>query len=120
SLPETGETEGMFDYERLKKIRPGAILVNVGRGTAIVTDDLVRAAGEGHFAGVCLDVTDPEPLPADHPLWDIEHVYITPHVSGRFNAPVTYEIVLDIFAENLRRYLAGEPLVNRVDRGIGY
>ncbi|MBQ1399215.1 MAG: D-2-hydroxyacid dehydrogenase [Lachnospiraceae bacterium] len=120
SLPETGETEGMFDYERLKKIRPGAILVNVGRGTAIVTDDLVRAAGEGHFAGVCLDVTDPEPLPADHPLWDIEHVYITPHISGRFNAPVTYEIVLDIFAENLRRYLAGEPLENRVDRGIGY
>ena len=120
SLPETGETAGLFDYARLKKIRPGAILVNVGRGSAIVTDDLARAAAEGHFAGVCLDVTDPEPLPADHPLWDMEHVYITPHISGRFNAPLTYERVLDIFDGNLRRYLAGEPLEHVVDRGIGY
>lgn len=120
SLPETEETVHLFDETRLRKIKKGAILVNVGRGTAIVTDDLLRVVKDGHFAGVCLDVTDPEPLPKNHPLWNMEHVYLTPHISGRFNAAVTFDKVLEIFHDNLKRYAEGQPLHNVVDKSIGY
>lgn len=120
SLPETEETVHLFDETRLRKIKKGAILVNVGRGTAIVTDDLLRVVKDGHFAGVCLDVTDPEPLPKNHPLWNMEHVYLTPHISGRFNAAVTFDKVLEIFHDNLKRYAEGQPLHNIVDKSIGY
>ncbi len=120
SLPETEETVHLFDYERLSKIKKGAILVNVGRGTAIVTDDLVRLQKEDHFSGICLDVTDPEPLPRNHPLWNMKHVYLTPHISGRFNAAVTFDRVLDIFENNLRAFTEGRPLQNIVDKSIGY
>lgn len=120
SLPETEETVHLFDEARLRKIKKGAILVNVGRGTAIVTDDLLRVIKDGHFAGVCLDVTDPEPLPKNHPLWNMEHVYLTPHISGRFNAAVTFDKVLEIFHDNLKRYAEGQPLQNVVDKSIGY
>lgn len=120
SLPETEETVHLFDETRLRKIKKGAILVNVGRGTAIVTDDLLRVIKDGHFAGVCLDVTDPEPLPKNHPLWNMEHVYLTPHISGRFNAAVTFDKVLEIFHDNLKRYAEGQPLQNVVDKSIGY
>lgn len=120
SLPETEETVHLFDETRLRKIKKGAILVNVGRGTAIVTDDLLRVVKDGHFAGVCLDVTDPEPLPKNHPLWNMEHVYLTPHISGRFNAAVTFDKVLEIFHDNLKRYAEGQPLQNVVDKSIGY
>ena len=120
SLPETVETVHLFDEARLRKIKKGAILVNVGRGTAIVTEDLLRVVKDGHFSGVCLDVTDPEPLPRNHPLWNMEHVYLTPHISGRFNASVTFDKVLQIFHDNLQRYVEGKPLNNIVDKSIGY
>lgn len=120
SLPETQETVHLFDETRLRRMKKGAILVNVGRGTAIVTEDLLRVMKEGYLSGVCLDVTDPEPLPKNHPLWNTEHVYITPHISGRFNAEVTYDRVLNIMRENLLRYIDGKPLENIVDRSIGY
>ena len=120
SLPETAETIHLFDEARLRRMKKGAILVNVGRGSAIVTEDLLRVMKEGYLSGVCLDVTDPEPLPKNHPLWNTEHVYITPHISGRFNAEVTYDRVLGIMRDNLKRYIAGEKLENIVDRSIGY
>lgn len=120
SLPETEETVHLFDEARLRKIKKGAILVNVGRGTAIVTEDLLRVMKDGHFSGVCLDVTDPEPLPKNHPLWNMEHVYLTPHISGRFNAAVTFDKVLQIFHDNLKLYAEGKPLQNVVDKSIGY
>ena len=120
SLPETAETIHLFDEARLRKMKKGAILVNVGRGTAVVTEDLLKIMKEGYLAGACLDVTDPEPLPKNHPLWNTEHVYITPHISGRFNAEVTYDRVLNIFRTNLLHYLAGEPLDNIVNKSIGY
>ncbi len=120
SLPETEETIHLFDENRLRKMKKGAILVNVGRGSAIVTEDLLKVMREGYLAGVCLDVTNPEPLPKNHPLWNTEHVYITPHISGRFNAAVTYDFVLNILKDNLVRYLNNEPLENVVNKKLGY
>ena len=120
SMPETPETVHMFDYDRLHRMKPGSILINVGRGSAIVTNDLLRVMQEGYLSGVCLDVTDPEPLPKNHALWNTENVYITPHISGRFNAAVTFDYVMNIFYDNLTHYIHNEPLEHIVDRKIGY
>lgn len=120
SMPETPETIHLFDYERLHRMKPGSILINVGRGSAIVTNDLLRVMQEGRLSGVCLDVTDPEPLPKNHALWNMENVYITPHISGRFNAAVTFDFVMDIFHKNLMHYVNGEPLEHVVDKKLGY
>ncbi len=120
SLPETAESVGLFDERRLRLMKPGSILLNVGRGTAIVTGDLMKVAAEGKFRGVCLDVTDPEPLPADHPLWDMERVYITPHMSGGFRSGANFARVMDVIRQNLIRADRGEPFLHIVDRSIGY
>ena len=120
SLPGTPETKGLFNEELMRKMKKGAILLNVGRGSAIVMDDLVRIMKDGHLTAACLDVTDPEPLPKNHALWNTENVYITPHIAGRFNAAVTYDKVLGIFHDNLIRFLAGEKLENIVDKKRGY
>ena len=120
SMPGTPETAGMFGEDMLRRMKKGAVLLNVGRGNAVVMDDLVRVMRDRHLSGVCLDVTDPEPLPKNHALWNAEHVYITPHIAGRFNAAVTFDKVLCIFRDNLERYMAGKPLENIVDRKKGY
>ena len=120
SLPETSETVSLFNAERLRKMKKGSILVNVGRGTAIDTMALYEVMQEGHLGAACLDVTDPEPLPKNHPLWNTKNIYITPHISGRFNAHVTFDLVLKIFRENLTHYLNQEPLEHIVNRHIGY
>lgn len=120
SLPETEETVHLFDEARFRKMKKGAILINVGRGSAIVTEDLLKIMREGYLSGACLDVTDPEPLPKNHPLWNTEHVYITPHISGRFNAAVTYDYVLNIMRTNLIHYLNNEPLEHVVNKKLGY
>ena len=120
SLPSTDETAGLFDYERLCTIKKGAILINVGRGDAIVTDALVEAVKEGHFKAVCLDTMAPEPLPEGHPLWTLPNVYITPHVSGGFRAGVNYENVIAVVRENLRRVARNEAPLHVVDRNLGY
>jgi phosphoglycerate dehydrogenase-like enzyme len=120
SLPETVETVHLFDEARLRKMKKGAMIINVGRGTAIVTDALLKVMEEEYLSAACLDVTDPEPLPRNHKLWNTKHVYITPHISGRFNAQVTFDKVLRIFHDNLVRYVNGEKLQNIVDRKIGY
>ena len=121
SLPETRETIGMFDLTRLSLCKKGSILVNVGRGSAIVTDDLITVCRQGQFTGVALDVYEQEPLPEDSPLWDTPGVYMTPHVSGGFrNAQITVDYVLTIIRNNLLHYAAGEKLDNIVDKSIGY
>ena len=120
SLPGTPATTGLFDEALLRKMKQGAVLLNVGRGSAIVMDDLVRVMRDGHLSAACLDVTEPEPLPKNHALWNTKHVYITPHIAGRFNAAVTYDKVLSIFADNLDRWLDGQILSNIVDRKRGY
>ncbi len=119
SLPLNDQTRGMIHRERLAQLRPHALLVNVARGAIVVHDDLVEALAGGRLAGAVLDVTDPEPLPPESPLWDMENVIITPHVGGQ--SARRADDVTDLFCENLRRYLAGEPLINYLaDKKLGF
>lgn len=113
------ETRGLFRREVLRQFRPGALLVNVARGALIPHDDLVEALREGWIAGAALDVTDPEPLPPESPLWDMENVIITPHVGGQ--SARRADDITRMFCANLRRYLEGRPLINLVtDRRLGF
>ncbi|MDD6674466.1 MAG: D-2-hydroxyacid dehydrogenase [Lactimicrobium massiliense] len=120
SLPQTPDTIHIMNKEHLALTKPGSILINVGRGSAIDETALIPLQKNDHFAGVCLDVFEHEPLPKNNPLWNLPHTLCTPHIAGRFNAEVTYDRVLSIFADNLKRYLAGEPLHHTVDRKLGY
>ena len=117
-VPLTDQTRGMIGPAQLAAMKEGSYLINVGRGPVVVTDALVAALEDGHLAGACLDVTDPEPLPSGHPLWAMENVVITPHVSGR--SELTSRIWKETYLENLRRFAAGEPLRNVVDKDAGY
>ncbi|QDV07230.1 Glycerate dehydrogenase [Planctomycetes bacterium Poly30] len=117
-VPLTEETEGMIDARTLGLMKPGAYLVNIARGAVVDTDALVGALESGRLAGACLDVTDPEPLPPGHVLWSLDNVVITPHVASR--ATLTNERRATLLEENLRRFGAGEPLLNVVDKAAGY
>ena len=112
------ETEGVIDGRRLGLLAPGACLVNVARGRHVVTDDLVAALRDGTLGSAGLDVTDPEPLPDGHPLWDLPNAIVTPHTAN------TEEMAEPLLAarvtDNVRRWMAGEPLVGPVDPALGY
>ncbi len=120
SLPGTDSVAGMFDERRLRLMKRSAILLNVGRGNAVVTEDLIRVMADGHLRAACLDVMDPEPLPEDHPLWTAPRVYITPHISGGYRAGVNYDRVIDTAVRNLTLVLQGKPPIHTVDRTLGY
>lgn len=122
ALPGTAETRGMFDAKRFKKMKAGAIFVNVGRGFIVDTDDLTDALQKGLLRGAVLDVTDPEPLPEKHPLRHMENVILTPHISGVSwgENGFTRRRILDIFCENMKRDQNREPKRNRIDFGKGY
>lgn len=117
ALPLTDDTKDLFDSTFFAAVKPGAIFVNVGRGQTVVTDDLVKALESGHVAAAGLDVTEPEPLPADNPLWRRDDVIITPHVAGVGGERERHKVLL---LENLRRYIAGDHLLNVVDPVKGY
>jgi len=117
ALPLTPETTGLLDADFFSAAKHGAFLINVGRGPTVVTDDLVAALNTGQIAGAALDVTDPEPLPTDHPLWQMGNVIITPHVSSRDSNRARHMMLLK---ENLRRFAAGDALLNVVDPELGY
>jgi phosphoglycerate dehydrogenase-like enzyme len=117
ALPITPETTGIYDSTFFAAAKPGAYFINVGRGKSVVTDELVAALRSGQIAGAGLDVTDPEPLPADHPLWQMNNVIITPHVAGNGSNRNRHMLVL---RENLRRFVAGDALLNVVDPELGY
>ncbi|MDO5122928.1 MAG: NAD(P)-dependent oxidoreductase, partial [Erysipelotrichaceae bacterium] len=104
----------------LRLLKKDAVLLNVGRGNSVITDDLIKVMNEGHLKAACLDVMDPEPLPKGHPLWTTPRVYITPHISGGYRAGVNYERVIDTVINNLTLYLEGKPPVHIVDRTLGY
>lgn len=120
SLPNTPATRHIVDYKLLGRMKKNAVLVNVGRGNAIVTDDLARALNEGLIFGAALDVTDPEPLPKEHPLWDAANVIITPHTSGQYHLPETFERIIRLAAENLRAFTTGGKIKSVVDFKTGY
>ncbi|BDI30150.1 3-phosphoglycerate dehydrogenase [Capsulimonas corticalis] len=118
TLPQTEKTRGFLGPEEFETMKHGAILINTGRGATIETDAMLAALNSGKLGAALLDVTDPEPLPEGHPLWTTPNVFITPHYSG---AHPEYDERADrIFLENLRRYLAGEALINVVDKEEGY
>ncbi len=117
-LPLTDDTTGFLQEADLRAMKPTAYVYNVGRGKSIDRIALLNALQEGWIAGAGLDVTDPEPLPADDPLWGLPNVILTQHTSG--SSPRIQEKVLAIFRKNLRRYLAGESLINVVDPVTGY
>jgi len=118
AVPLTPDTTDLFDQAFFDAMKPGGYFINMGRGRSAVTDDLVAALRSGQLAGAGLDVTEPEPLPAGHPLWTLPNVIISPHVSSGSDVQgQRFELLL---VENLRRYVAGEPLLNVVDIERGY
>jgi phosphoglycerate dehydrogenase-like enzyme len=118
ATPLTPETTGIFDQRFFAAMKKGGYFISVGRGQSTITDDLVAALRSGQLGGAGLDVTEPEPLPAGHPLWAMPNVIISPHVSASSDAQGERYWIL--IAENLRRYVAGEPLLNVVDIKRGY
>ncbi|WP_230424173.1 D-2-hydroxyacid dehydrogenase [Prauserella cavernicola] len=116
--PLTEQTKGMFDTRAFDAMKDDARFINVGRGELVVTGDLVAALGSGHIAGAALDVFDIEPLPAESPLWTMDNVHVSPHMSGDFVG--WRNALVGVFADNFRRWHAGRPLVNIVDKQLGY
>ncbi len=112
--PETPETRGLFDSSAFKAMKNSAYLINIGRGKIVQLDALVEALRAGELAGAGLDVFEVEPLPADHPLWGMDNVVITPHIAGL--GPHTGERRHRVLLDNLARFVAGEPLINVVDK----
>ncbi|MDQ2927853.1 MAG: D-2-hydroxyacid dehydrogenase [Pseudomonadota bacterium] len=118
SLPLTSETHGLFSTARLAAMKRGAYLYNVGRGALVDPAALLTALRSGQLAGAGLDVTEPEPLPADSPLWAEPNVLITAHSSGL--TPRSYERYRALLLDNMQRFSRGETLVNIVDKRLGY
>ena len=120
ALPNTPQTYHIMNEERLSSMKRGSILLNVGRGTAIDQEALAKALRNGPLAGASIDVTDPEPLPTDHPLWRCENLLLTPHVAGDYHLQETLDQIVELFIDNLGRYAGGRALRNPVDRKTGY
>lgn len=116
--PLTEQTKGMFDAEAFAAMKPGARFVNVGRGELVVTADLIDALRAGRPAGAAIDVFDTEPLPSDSPLWTMEGVLVSPHMSGDVTG--WRATLVELFADNFERWQTGRPLRNVVDKQLGY
>ena len=119
-LPETLETEGILNRARIELLPDDAVVVNVGRGSAVDQEALVDALRGGRLGGAALSVAVPEPLPPDPPLWQTPRLILTPHCAGDMALPYTCDRVVDMFLENLERYAAGEPLRYTPNRRRGY
>lgn len=117
-LPMTDDTHHFFDKEMFKVMKKTAVFINIGRGGTVDEQALIHALKKGVIKGASLDVFEQEPLPTDSPLWQMENVILTPHISG--DTPHYDDRATDLFAENLRRYLNHEPLLNLVNRERQY
>ena len=120
ALPSTPETENILSRQRIALLPPDAYVINVGRGSALDQDALTEALNSDRLAGAALDVMVPEPLPPDHPMWNARSLILTPHVSGNMTLGYTCDVNVDMFCQDLANYAAGRPLVNLVDRTLGY
>jgi phosphoglycerate dehydrogenase-like enzyme len=121
AVPNTADTRNLLGKSEIAQMKPTSYVVNIGRGSTIDEPALIDALREGRIAGAALDVFAQEPLPADSPLWQLAQqgkVIITPHIAG--GTPNYEQRAVELFAENLRRFIAGEPLVNQVDFERGY
>jgi len=118
AAPLNEHTRGMIDKRRLRLLPPEAVLVNVARGPLVVESDLVEVLQSGHLWGAALDVTEEEPLAAESPLWELPNVIITPHVAGQRASRI--EDMTNLFCENLRLFQSEQPLINRVDKRLGF
>ena len=118
AVPLTDETRGIIGARELALLPEGAVVINVGRGPLIDEGALIAALQSGHLGGASLDVFDPEPLPAESPLWELPNVMVTPHVSGTHDRVSRY--TTDLFLENLARYVGERPLLNEAKRDRGY
>jgi phosphoglycerate dehydrogenase-like enzyme len=116
--PHTPATEGLVGREALARLRPSARVINLGRASILDEVELRRALVEGRIAGAALDVFESEPLSSGHPLWDVPNLLLSPHMAG--DAVGWREAVAGLFDENLRRWLSGQPLLNVVDKALGY
>jgi D-3-phosphoglycerate dehydrogenase len=117
-VPLTDRTRGLIDARALAAMKPGAVLINVARGPVVVEESLVDALESGHLSGAGLDVTEVEPLPPASRLWDLPNVIITPHVGAQ--SRTRYDDATRLFSENLQRFLRGEPLLNLIDKVLGF
>ena len=120
ALPGTPETTRILDARRIALLPQNAVVINVGRGSAVDQPALIAALESGHLGGAALDVMEPEPLPTDDPLWGAPNLFLTPHVSGNMTMGWTRTRCVELFCEDLRNYAAGRPLERLVDRGLGY
>jgi len=122
ALPDTEQTRGLLDARRLGLLKAKAVIVNVGRGSLIDQEALLSVLREGRILGAALDVTVPEPLPPEDPLWSCPNLLLTPHITGGSfgHLDATENILYDICRKNLMRLIAGEPLINVVDLKTGY
>lgn len=118
TAPLTPQTKGIFNAELFGKMKPTAYLINIARGGSVVTSDLIDALTSQKIAGAALDVTDPEPLPPNHPLWKAPNLIITPHVSS--DSDLGQDAQVEVVRENLRRYMAGDKMLSVVDVARGY
>jgi phosphoglycerate dehydrogenase-like enzyme len=116
ALPQTAQTDNLIDHEVLMRLNPRAIVINAGRGNAVVEVDLIASLNAGHLRAAVLDVFREEPLPPDDPLWSTPGVYVTSHTAG----PTPDEAIGEVFERNLQRYIAGEPITDAVSGGRGY
>lgn len=118
ALPLTGSTRGLFDAGQLRHMPEHARLINIGRGPLVRTEALVAALEKGHIAGAALDVFEQEPLPADHPLWTLPGVIVSPHMAGDFKG--WRRALTEQFVDNFDRWRDGRELLNQVDKQKGY
>ena len=118
AAPHTPETEGFFDYDIIARMKSTSFLINIGRGAIIPLNDLVTALKTGIIAGAALDVYESEPLPADHPLWSLPNVILTPHIAAC--TPKVPERHLEVLLGNIQRFSNDESLLNVVDKTLWF
>jgi phosphoglycerate dehydrogenase-like enzyme len=114
AMPLTPETEGVIGREELRALSPSAYLLNPARGPIVQENALIEALKEKFIAGAALDTHYVYPMPPDHPLWQMENVIMTPHISGSTGSPYFLERLWDLFLQNVERYLTGSPMLNRL------
>jgi phosphoglycerate dehydrogenase-like enzyme len=118
AAPLTPNTRSMVGSDEIGSMLPDAVLINVGRGPVVDEAALVAALREGRIGGAALDVFNHEPLPADHPFWELENVLLSPHCADHVEGWL--ESAVEFFVENYRRFTSGQPLLNVVDKRAGY